>query len=132
MKKKKILTDAILPDSKFIKDDIIKIKNKDKSIRYVRISKVIYFGDTIHCEECGQTFTTMKGYRYEGIYQDTSIAENNYPIRPGKAELFTSNFLEQHSKIINYIFELIDGDNPLNIQQREKDWRSRFSKKHKE
>ncbi len=131
MRKKKILSDTMLPDNLFVKDDIIKIKNKNKGVRYVRISKVIYFGDTIHCEECGQTFTTMKGYRYEGIYQEDSISENDYPIRPGKAELFTSDFLEAYQKVINYTFTLVDGDNPLNIQQREKEWRSQVLHKGK-
>jgi len=129
MRKKKIISETILPDSKFHKDDIIKIPNKsNKKKLYIRISKVIYFGDTIHCEECGQTFTTMKGYRYEGIIQfdsfDDTVATN--PIRPGLAKLFSSD-IEQFQKLNHFQFTPIDGDNPLNIQQREKEWRSKVS-----
>jgi hypothetical protein len=68
MKKMKIISDTLLPESKWKKDDIIKIKNKNnKESRFVVISKIIYYGDTIHCEECGKTFTTMHGNRYEGL-----------------------------------------------------------------
>jgi len=120
MRKVKKLVEFKLPDSKFKENDIVKIMNKNNII--IMISKVIYFGNIIHCEECKQTFTNFQGYRYEGIVQLNSFDEKNNPIRPGKAILYNSD-IEQFDIIYDYKFPTIEGDNPLNIKQREKDWR---------